>query len=66
MYLSYYVEFVIESVERQLKETKEILAANKKNSNENMSAELKLIQTQQEIILKQLKLLMQETSVEKD
>jgi aminopeptidase N len=57
MYLPYYVEYLVENLEAQLTETNELISANKKNKNENTTLELKLIQTQQENILNQLKLL---------
>ena len=65
-YLSYYAGFVIETIESQLLETKALLDANKKNNNENMTSELKLIQIQQETILKQLKLLLEDIASEKN
>ena len=66
MYLSYYVEFVIENLENQLKETKAILAANKKNNTGNRTTELKLIQAQQESNLKELKVYLAELSMDKN
>ncbi len=54
MYLSYYVAFLIENIQSQLNQTKELLIANKKMKNEKMLVELSLMQTQQESILKQL------------
>lgn len=66
MYAKYYLEYLIEGVQSQLAETKEQLAANKKNKNESINSELKLIQTQQESILKQLLLLMEEVAKGKE
>lgn len=66
MYAKYYLEYLIESTQQQLAETKEQIVANKKNKNESISSELKLIQTQQESILKQLELLMEEVAKEKE
>lgn len=67
-YLSYYLEYAIESLQEQLNETKEVIqevqTADKKNKTESFSSELKLIQTQQETILKQLTLLMDEIAKE--
>lgn len=63
MYLDYYVDQIIESINANLSETKELLEANKKNKNEMMINELKLVQTQQESILKQLLILKEEIKV---
>ncbi|MDD2984232.1 MAG: M1 family metallopeptidase [Crocinitomicaceae bacterium] len=57
MYLPYYVAFLIENIETQLTETNELLAANKKNKNEQHVVELKGLKAKQESILDQLKTL---------